>query len=41
MKYREVRPIKIILRTSSNYKEMKNIKTLDQKKHILWFKRYS
>ena len=30
MKYREVKPIKIILRTSSNYKEMKNIKTLDQ-----------
>ena len=41
MKYREVKPIKIILRTSSNYKKMKNIKTLDQKKHILWFKRYS
>ena len=32
MKYREVKPIKIILRTRSNYKEMKNIKTLDQKK---------
>ena len=26
MNYREVKPIKIILRTSSNYKEMKNIK---------------
>ena len=37
MKYREGRPIKIILRTRSKHKEMKNIKTLDQKKHILWF----
>ena len=39
MKYREVRPIKIILRTSSNYKEMKNIKTLDQKKTytMVWY----
>ena len=39
MKYREVRPIKIILRTSSNYKETKNIKTLDQKKTytMVWY----
>ena len=31
MKYREVKRLRKV-------RKMKNIKTLDQKKHILWFK---